>query len=199
MHLINFNLTDKNNCQTYNKDTMKIKALTLNIGLFLFAATTFAQNKADLKSLLNKNSEFVFPQTVDKIAATLNVKTEFYEDANEEKYAKWITKFGLELYSNYGADKSVNELFFDIPEDKFLIVEGLPFDLAINKTTVKEALSKFSQHDVKKQKLDAGSSFPGGTRLTMKTGTHFTTLLFDSKNLLKFIGLTTSLIDPAAN
>jgi len=177
----------------------KIKAFTLTIFLFLFAAMAFAQNKAALKSLLNKNREFIFPQTVDKIANALDVKTVFYEDANEEKYAKWITKSGLELYSNYQDDQSVNEIFFDIPEDKFVVVEGLPFDLAINKTTLKEALSKFSRQDLKKQKLDAGSSFPGGTRLTMKTGTHFTTLLFDNKNLLKFMGLTTSLIDPAAN
>ncbi|WP_312339504.1 hypothetical protein [Sphingobacterium sp.] len=178
---------------------MKIKVFTLTISLFLFTATTFAQNKVQLKSLLNKNREFIFPQTVDKIAQALNVKTVFYEDANDEKYAKWITRSGLELYSNYQADKSVHEIFFDIPEDKFLVVEGLPFDLAINKTTLKEALLKFSRHDVKEEKLDAGSSFPGGTRLTMKTGTHFTTLLFDNKNLLKFMGLTTSLIDPAAN
>lgn len=178
---------------------IKIKTFTLSIFLFLFAATTFAQQNAALKSLLNKNREFIFPQTVDKIAQALNVKTVFYEDANDEKYAKWITKSGLELYSNYQADQSVNEIFFDIPEDKFLVVEGLPFDLAINKTTLNEALTKFSSHDVKREKLDAGSSFPEGTRLTMKTGTHFTTLLFDNKNLLKFMGLTTSLIDPAAN
>lgn len=178
---------------------IKIKGFALNMILLLLATTAFAQNKVDLRTMLNKNREFIFPQTVDKIAAALHVKTDFYEDANAEKYAKWITKSGLELYSNYGDDKTVNELFFDIPEDKFLVVEGLPFDLAMNKTTLKDALSKFSRHEVKQKKLDDGSAYPGGTSLTMKTGAHFTTLIFDNKNLLKFMSLTTSLIDPAVN
>jgi hypothetical protein len=129
----------------------------------------------------------------------LRAETVFYEDANEEKYAKWLTPSGLELYSNLGKNNTVNEIFFDIPDNKFLIVEGLPFDLTMNKTTLQESKTKFSKHGVKVQKLGDDSEYSGGSKLTFKKGTHYTTLLFDNKNLLKFVSITKELIDPAAN
>lgn len=180
---------------------MKIQPFTLVLTvLFQFLSfTAFAQQSAALNSLLDKNSEFIFPQTTDKISKALNTKTEFYEDANGEKYAKWLTKSGLELYTDLGENNVINEMFFDIPDDKALIVGGLPYGLTLNKTTVKGALLQFKKYDAKTQKLDAGSEFPEGTKVVFKRGKHFTTLLFDRKNLLKSIGITTELIDPAAN
>lgn len=180
---------------------MKIKQRTFTLTLFflLLSIVAFSQKNAGLNSLLNKNSEFIFPQTVNNISTVLKVKTIFYEDANEEKYAKWFTASGLELYCSLGKNKHINEMSFDIPDDKFLIIEGLPFGLSMNKTTLQESKGKFSKYGAKTQKLGEDSLFSGGSKLTFKKGNHYTTLLFDSKNLLKSLSITTELIDPAAN
>ncbi|AYZ36102.1 hypothetical protein EGY07_11205 [Chryseobacterium indologenes] len=180
---------------------MQIKplALILIVVFQLFSINTFSQKTAGLNALLDKNSEFIFPQTTDRISKILNSKTIFYEDANEEKYASWTTKSGLELYCSLGKNNSVNEMFFDVPDDKFLIVEGLPFGLALNKSTLKDAQNAFGKYGAKSEKLDNGSQFPGGTKLVFKKSRYYATLFFDHKNLLKSLGLTTELIDPAAN
>ncbi len=88
---------------------------------------------------------------------------------------------------------------FDIPDDKFLIIEGLPHNLTMNKTNLQESIAKFNKYGLKKEKLNDGALFSDGTKLTFKKGKHYTTLLFDNNNLLKFISLTNELIDPAAN
>ncbi|GAA4181181.1 MULTISPECIES: hypothetical protein [Sphingobacterium] len=178
---------------------MMIKTLTLNMFFLLLTMSVFSQNHAGIKSLLNKDSEFIFPQTVQKIEAALNAKTVYYEDANEEKYAKWLTNSGLELYTSLGKGNTINEIFFDIPEDQALVVEGLPFNLVMNKTTLKESAAKFSKYAAKTQKMEEGSTFPGGSKLTFKKGKHYATLIFDNKNLLRFLGLTTELIGPGVN
>ncbi|WP_316801774.1 hypothetical protein [Pedobacter nototheniae] len=178
---------------------MKIKTFTFILFLQLLTLAALAQKNAGLNTLLNKNTEFIFPQTPDKISAALNAKTVFYEDANEEQYAKWLTKSGLELYCSLGKDKSINEMFFDIPDDKFLVVSGLPFGLSMNKTTLQQGVANFTKYKAKKVKLGDDSTFSGGTKLTFKKEKHYVTLLFDSKNLLKSLSITTELIDPAAN
>lgn len=180
---------------------MKIKPsiLVLAVLFQLLSLTAFSQKTAGLNSLLNKNSEFIFPQTVQSISTALKVKATFYEDANEEKYAKWVTKSGLELYCSLGQNKTINEMSFDIPDDKVVVVSGLPFNLTMNKTTLQESIKKFSTYGAKTQKLDDGSSFPGGSKLVFKKGKHYTTLLFDSRSLLKSLSITTELMDPAAN
>ncbi|MGE8555472.1 MAG: hypothetical protein ACN6OB_16255 [Chryseobacterium jejuense] len=180
---------------------MKIQPFTLVLAvLFQFlSCTAFSQESAALNSLLDKNSEFIFPQTTDKISKALNAKAVFYEDANGEKYAKWLTKSGLELYTALGGNNGIDEMFFDIPDHKPLIVDGLPYGLVMNKTTLENAKLQFKKYDAKAQKLDDGSEFPEGTQLIFKRGNHFTTLLFDNKNLLKSIGITTELVDPVAN
>lgn len=180
---------------------MKTKSLTFILTFFfqLVSIATFSQKTAVLSSLLDKNTEFIFPQTPDKISKALNVKTVFYEDANEEKYAKWPIKTGLELYCSLGVNNAVNEMFFTISDNKPVVIEGLPFGLIMNKSTLQDSKTRFSKYNAKTKKLDAGSEFPGGSKLVFKKGKHYATLLFDNKNLLKSLGLTTELIDPAAN
>ncbi|MDR2234839.1 MAG: hypothetical protein LBE92_01835 [Chryseobacterium sp.] len=180
---------------------MKMKPLTLILTVVfqLVSLTAFSQKTAGLNSLLNKNSEFIFPQTPEKMAAALKTKTDFYEDANDEKYAKWMTKSGLELYCSLGKNNAINEMFFDIPDNRSLVIEGLPFGLALNKTTLQEAKTKFSSNGAKTQPLGEDSEFSGGSKLTFKKGERYVTLLFDSKSLLKSVGITQELIDPAAN
>ncbi|MBB6329774.1 hypothetical protein HNP24_000724 [Chryseobacterium sediminis] len=180
---------------------MKTKSLTFILTLFfqLFSITAFSQKTAALNSLLDKNTEFIFPQTPDKISKALNTKPVFYEDANEEKYVKWPTKTGLELYCSLGKNNTVDEMFFTISDNKPVVVEGLPFGLILNKSTLQDSKTKFSKYKAKTQKLGADSEFPGGSKLIFKKGKHYATLLFDNKNLLKSLGLTTELIDPAAN
>ncbi|MEJ5048472.1 hypothetical protein WH221_01475 [Chryseobacterium culicis] len=180
---------------------MQTKPFTFIATLFFLvvSVSVFSQKTATLNSLLDKNSEFIFPQTPDKISKALNVKTVFYEDANEEKYAKWPMKTGLELYCSLGKDNIVNEMFFTTSDNKPLVIEGLPFGLILNKSTLQDSKTKFSKYNAKAQKLGADSEFPGGSKLVFKKGKHYTTLLFDSKNLLKSLSLTTALIDPAAN
>lgn len=180
---------------------MKIQPFTLVLTvLFQFlSCSVFSQKSAALNSLLDKNTEFIFPQTPDTISKAVDAETIFYEDANGEKYAKWLTKSGLELYTGLGGNNAIDEIFFDIPDHKALIVDGLPYGLALNKTTLEGAKAQFKKYDAKAQKLGPGSEFPDGTKLIFKRGKHFTTLLFDDKSLLKSIGITIALIDPAAN
>ncbi|AYZ11553.1 hypothetical protein EGY05_06295 [Chryseobacterium arthrosphaerae] len=180
---------------------MTMKPFTLILAVFfqLVSITAFSQKTVGLNSLLTKEAEFIFPQTPDKISKALQAKTIFYEDANEQKYAKWLTKSGLELYCGLGKNNMISEMFFDIPDDKPVVVEGLPFGLAMNKTTLEEAKRKLGKYGAKVQKLGDDSEFSGGSKLTFKKGRHYTTLLFDSKSLLKSIGLTKELADPAAN
>ncbi|MFS4428621.1 hypothetical protein [Chryseobacterium sp. S90] len=180
---------------------MKTKPLTFILIFFfqLVSITAFSQKTAVLNSLLDKNSEFIFPQTPDKISKALNMKPVFYEDANEEKYAKWPTKTGLELYCGLGKNTVIDEMFFTISDNKPVVIEGLPFGLIMNKTTLQDSKTKFSKYNAKTQKLGADSEFPGGSKLIFKKGKHYATLFFDNKNLLKSLGLTTELIDPAAN
>ncbi|UHO40583.1 hypothetical protein H5J24_11850 [Chryseobacterium capnotolerans] len=180
---------------------MKIKPFTLVLAVFfqLLSISAFSQKTAALNSLLNKKSEFIFPQTPDTMSKALNTKTIFYEDANGEKYAKWPTKSGLELYSGLGKNNIINEMFFDISEHNALVIGGLPYGLIMNKTTLDEAKIQFKKNRVKVQKLGADSEFSGGSKLVFKNEKHFTTLFFDNKNLLKSLSITTELIDPAAN
>ncbi|WP_414846735.1 hypothetical protein [Chryseobacterium sp. IT-36CA2] len=178
---------------------MKPFTFIVTVFLLVLSVTAFSQKTAALNSLLDKNSEFVFPQTTDKISKALNIKTVFYEDANEEKYAKWPMKTGLELYCSLEKDNTVNEMFFTTSDNKSLVVEGLPFGLILNKSTLQDSKNRFSKYHAKTQKLGADSEFPGGSKLVFKKGKHYATLLFDNKNLLKSLGLTTVLIDPAAN
>jgi hypothetical protein len=165
----------------------------------LLSITAFSQRSAELGTLLDKNTEFIFPQNTDKISKALHEKTVFYEDANGEKYAKWLTKTGLELYCSLDKNDEVHEMFFNISENRPLVVGELPFGLTLNKSTLKDSAIKFSKYNAKTKKLDVDSEFPGGSKLIFKKGKHYTTLIFDSKNLLKSIGLTTELINPAAN
>ncbi|MDW9379681.1 hypothetical protein [Chryseobacterium sp. JV558] len=180
---------------------MKKKPPTFILIIFfqLVSITAFSQKTAVLNPLLDKNSEFIFPQTPDKISKALNMKPVFYEDANEEKYAKWPTKTGLELYCSLGKSNAVNEMFFIISDNKPVVVEGLPFGLIMNKSTLQDSKTKFSKYNAKTQKLGSDSEFPGGSKLIFKKGKHYATLFFDNKNLLKSLALTTELVDPAAN
>lgn len=165
----------------------------------LLSLTAFAQKTAGLNSLLDKNTEFVFPQTPDRISKALNTKTIFYEDANGEKYAKWPTKSGLELYSGLGKNSVINEMYFDVSDHKVMVIGGLPYGLVMNKTTLDGAKTQFKKNGAKVQKLGADSEFPGGSQLVFKKEKHFTTLLFDAENLLRALSITTDLADPAAN
>lgn len=180
---------------------MKIKPFTLALALFFqfLSFTAFSQKTAGLNSLLDKNTEFIFPQTPEKISKTLQIETVFYEDANEEKYAKWLTKSGVELYSSLGKDNTINEMFFEVPDHKDMVISGLPYGLVMNKTTLENAKVQFRKNEAKVQKLGNDSEFPGGAKLIFKNGKRFTTLFFDGKNLLKSIRITTELVDPAAN
>ncbi|MDN3693589.1 hypothetical protein QWZ06_15485 [Chryseobacterium tructae] len=180
---------------------MKIKPFTLGLAVTLqfMSFTAFSQKTADLNSLLDKNSEFIFPQTTDKISKALHTETVFYEDANDEKYAKWITKSGLGLYSGLGKNNAVNEMFFEVPDGQSLIVGGLPYGLVMNKTTLEEAKAKFKKYGAKAQKLGDDSEFPEGSELVFKRGKHYSTLFFDDKNLLKSLRITTELINQAVN
>ncbi|WP_326983351.1 hypothetical protein VUJ46_02040 [Chryseobacterium sp. MYb264] len=164
----------------------------------LLSISVFSQNNANLSTLLDKNSEFILPQTQENISKVLKIKPEISVDANEEKYASWRTKSGLELYSSLGNGK-INEIFFDIPDDQFIIVSGLPYQLTINKTTAQEVKATFAKYNPKSEKLGEDSSFSGGSKLTVKKGKNYLTLLFDRKNLLKSLSITESIIDPAAN
>lgn len=180
---------------------MKMKPLTLIIALAfqLSSLNVFSQKTSHLNSLLNKNTEFIFPQTPDKISKALNAKAVFYEDANDEKYAKWLTSSGLELYCSRGKNDVISEMFFDIPDDKFVIIEGLPFGLSMNKTTLHESKIKFSKYGAKVEKLSDDTAYPGGSKLVFKKGEYYSTLLFDNRNLLKSLGITKELIDLSAN
>ncbi|MFW0715808.1 hypothetical protein [Pedobacter sp. N23S346] len=178
---------------------MKIKAFTLLFVFQFIIITTFAQKSAGLGSLLNKNAEFIFPQTTEKISAALNVKAVISDnEADGERYAEWITKSGLGIYTTIENKQTVNEIWFGIPDDKFVVVSGLPYHLTLNKTTVQEALAKFSKYKVKKTKPDLYGPLEGGTKLEVKIGDRYVTLFFKKENILESVYILLSFIDPAA-
>ena len=178
---------------------MKIKALTLIILSQLLILTTYAQKDAGLGTLLNKNAEFIFPQTTDKISAALHLKAIIKDNENDgERYVEWTTPSGLGLYSRIGNGKMINEIWFDIPDDKFLIIYGLPYNLTMNKTTVQETLVRFKKYKVKKTKPEMYDSLEGGTKLEVKIGGRYVTLFYDRKNILKSFSILLGFIDPAA-
>ncbi|GGH03365.1 hypothetical protein [Pedobacter zeae] len=178
---------------------MKTIVFRLTLLFQLLAPFSFAQRNAGLKALLNKNSEFIFPQTPDKVSTALGVKTVFYEDANDQPYAKWVTKSGMELYSPLGEDKNINEIFFVIPEDIVVEVEDLPFNLVMNRTTSKQSAIKFRREKIRRENLGEDTMFPKGTKLSFKKGKRIITLMFDSKSLLKSLSITTDFIDASVN
>ncbi|MFC1223347.1 hypothetical protein ACFE6N_06025 [Pedobacter sp. BG31] len=178
---------------------MKTIAYKLTLFFQLLSLFSFAQQNAGLKTLLNKNQEFIFPQTPEKISAALGVKAVFYEDANDDAYAKWLTKSGLELYCNLKEDKTITEMFFIVADDQPIEVAGLPFNLVMNKTSPQESMLKFSKYKIRKEKLGEGSLYPRGLKLYFKKSDRFITLLFDSKNLLKCLSITKELIDSSVN
>jgi len=178
---------------------MRTIACRLTLLFQLLALFSFAQKNAGLNTLLNKNQEFIFPQTPEKISAILGVKTVFYEDANEQPYAKWLSQSGLELYCSLREDKSITEMFFIVADDQPVEVEGLPFNLVMNRTTPQQSILKFSRYKIKKEKLDEDGEYPGGMRLYFKKGDRFITLLFDRKNRLKFLSITNEIISSSVN
>ncbi|GGE53822.1 hypothetical protein EV200_102478 [Pedobacter psychrotolerans] len=90
---------------------MKTKAFIFFILFQLLLATAFAQKNAGLNTLLNKNAEFILPQTTDKISAALHAKTIITDNVNDgERYAEWITSSGLGVYTNLGDEKTVNDI-----------------------------------------------------------------------------------------
>lgn len=178
---------------------MKIKALTLLFVFQFIIIATFAQKSAGLGSLLNKNAEFIFPQTTEKIDAALNVKAVISDnEADGERYAEWITKAGLGIYTTVGNKQAVNEIWFGIPDDKFVVISGLPYNLTLNKTTVQEALAKFNKYKVKKTKPDFYGALEGGTKLEVKIGDRYITMFFNQKNTLNSLYILLAFIDPAA-
>jgi hypothetical protein len=178
---------------------MSTTAYRITLLFQLLTLFSSAQQNAELKTLLNKNQEFIFPQTPEKISAILGVKTVFYEDANDETYASWLTKSGLELYCTVKEDKSIEEMFFNIAEDRLIVVEGLPFNLVMNSTTSQQAMLKFSKNKIKKEKIGEDSLYPGGMKLYFKNRDRYITLLFDRKNLLKSLSITIGLIGSSVN
>lgn len=90
-------------------------------------------------------------------------------------------------------------MFFDIPEDQAIVVNGLPYNLSMNKTSSRECMLKFSEYKITKEKLGDDSLYPGGLKLRFKKGDRFITLLFDRKNLLKFLSITNEIIGSSVN
>ena len=127
------------------------------------------------------------------------MKAVFYEDANDDAYAKWLTKSGLELYCNLKEDKTITEMFFIVADDQPIEVAGLPFNLVMNKTSPQESMLKFSKYKIRKEKLGEGSLYPRGLKLYFKKSDRFITLLFDRKNLLKSLSITIGLIGSSIN
>lgn len=178
---------------------MKTKAFTLCILFQLLLATAFAQKNAGLNTLLDKNAEFILPQTTDKISAALRTKAIITDNENDgERYAEWITSSGLGVYTNIGDKKTVNDIWFSIPDDRNIIISGLPFNLVLNKTTIDEAMAKFKKYNVKKSKFSDGSFYSNGTKLLFKKGRHYVTLSYNDQNLLKSLSIMRFIPDPAA-
>ena len=173
------------------------KVFSLIVTFLFLTLNAFSQGNAGLKSLLDKNSEFIFPQTVNSITQALNVKPVILKNADDEEYVEWHTRSGLVLSCAH-KPKAIQNIYFEIPDDASLIIDGLPFGLVMNKTTLKECLYKFRKYGIKDQSK-YGGRFSGGSRIYFKKGDHYATLFFDGNHLLKLLNLETNLVDPAAN
>ena len=167
----------------------------VTVSCLLFCNIAIAQKDAGIKKLLNKEAEFILPQTHQTITTTVKVKPSIKKDEVQGTVYEWSTPSGL-IITSYTVNDKVVDVFFTVKNDN-AVISGLPYQLIFNKTEVTDCEKKFASFELyTKGYVDIGN---GTTeyKLVYKKDDRFIYFFFNQKGLLKGISLTDFDLDAA--
>jgi hypothetical protein len=156
--------------------------------LFLFfSITAIAQKDAGIKKLLDSKSEFIIPQTVQKITAAVKVKPSIKKGEVLGTEYEWTTP--AVVITTYTDNNNVTDIFLS-PKNDTAIVSGLPYNLIFNKTEVTDCEKKFTGYSLyHKGYVDIGNGKTEYKLVYQKSDLYFY-FIFNQKGLLKSISVT---------
>jgi hypothetical protein len=180
----------------YPAETMMNK-LFLSAFLLLLTFNCFAQKDAGIKTLLSKGGVMPLPIPVKEINEALKVKPIVTNDETFGDDYTWNLLSGLSFSGLMGEDKTCSTVF--LKADKGKVLSGLPYDLILNGSSLKDCETKFKSTILEKQKINPQDN-PGETSsfiLKVKNGQYYIHLAFDAKLQLEQMTISTVNLDAA--
>jgi len=163
----------------------------------LFTFQSMAQKDGRMKPLLSKNGILVLPVTVKKVTEVLKVKPVIKNDEMYGDEYTWNSPGGLSFTGLVGEDKTSYTIFIEAKKGQ--VLNGLPYHLVLNGSTLKECEAKFKSNILEKQKINPNDN-PGETSsfiLKVKDGEYYIHLAFDAKLKLEQMTISTTNLDAA--
>jgi len=177
--------------QKFKMSAMKQK-VAFFITSLLLAITCTAQKDAGIKSLLSASGEIVLPIQATTITQKLKIQPVIINDtidmdAYEESY-KWVTSTGLSLVAAHTDNENAFRDVSLTSRDGQLL-KGLPYNLVLLGSTLKDCETRFKTLIRKKEKLYSTGNPDqlSGHRMIVKKGKYYVTLLFNKQNKLEGI------------
>lgn len=177
-------------------ETMMNK-LFLSACLLLLTFNCVAQKDAEIKTLLSKDGVLALPIPLKKINEALKVKPVVTNDEMFGDEYTWKPLSGVHFSAFVGEDKTCSTVF--IKANKGKVISGLPYDLILNGSSLKDCEAKFKSSILEKQKINPEDN-PGETSsfiLKVKKGKYYVHLAFDTKLKLEQITISTVNLDAA--
>lgn len=177
-------------------ETMMNK-LFLSAFLLFLTFNGLAQQDAGIKTLLSKDGAMQLPIPLKKINEALKAKPVVKNDEMFGDDYTWNQPNGLSFSGFVGEDKTCSVVFLKATKGK--ILSGLPYDLILNGSTLKDCETKFKSSILEKQKINPKDN-PGETSsfiLKVKKGEYYIHLAFDAKLKLEQITIATVNLDAA--
>lgn len=171
--------------------------ILLSCILVFFGFQSIAQKDGGMKALLSKNGVLALPVTVKKVTEVLKVKPVVKNDETYGDEYTWNSPGGLSFSGLVGEDKSSYAVFIEAKKGQ--VLNGLPYGLVLNGSTLKACEAKFKSSIMEKQKLNPGD-YPGETSsyiLKVKNGEYYIHLAFDAELKLERITISTTNLDAA--
>lgn len=171
--------------------------IVLSCLLVFFTFQCIAQKDGGMKSLLSKDAVLALPVPVKKITEVLKVKPTLRNDEIYGDEYTWKSPGGLLFTALVGEDKKAHSVFLEAQKKQ--VLSGLPYDLILNGSTLKDCETKFKANILEKQKLNPVDN-PGETTsfiLKVKNGQYYIHLAFDAKLKLEQITISTANLDAA--
>lgn len=137
------------------------------------------------------------PIPVKKINEALKVKPIVTNDEMFGEDYTWKPLSGLSFSGFVGEDKTCSTVF--IKANKGKVLSGLPYDLILNGSSLKDCETKFKSSILEKQKINPQDN-PGETSsfiLKVKDGKYYIHLAFDAKLKLEQMTISTVNLDAA--
>jgi hypothetical protein len=177
-------------------ETMMNK-IFLSAFLLLLTFNCIAQKDAGIKNLLSKDGAMPLPIQIQKINEALKVKPVVTNDEMFGDDYTWKPLSGIHFSGFVGADKSCSTVFLKTTKGR--VLSGLPYDLILNGSSLKDCETKFKSSILEKQKINPEDN-PGETSsfiLKVKKGKYYVHLAFDAKLKLEQITISTVNLDAA--